>query len=282
MALEELTRLGHVVEQNWSAAWASLGKQPDEPHAQVDATARYLRVYTPGMPEALMNMVMRFNEAGPVGAARIEQVIAPYRAHGLPFQWWLMRGTEPPGLREQLAALGMVSWGGAAAMALPLRGWQPRYPLARGAALGRVQTAQEAQQALGIICEVFSVPAEPMARWTTRNPAFHLYSARWGMHPAAALATLYDQGVVGVYHVATLPTLRRRGIAGNLLMMALREAQAQGCTYATLTATPEARHLYEQLGFRACGVMEQWMPGDRLMAQLTTGGRPAIRWPGDA
>ncbi|MBF6591601.1 MAG: GNAT family N-acetyltransferase [Ktedonobacterales bacterium] len=269
--LDHLHRLARSVEENWCAAWASLGAVAMTPRTVVERGPEYLRVYTPGEPDTLLNMVMRYAAPGPVRAVDIERVLQPYRRHHLPTQWWLMLGMEPPGLRERLAAAGMQSWGGAAAMAREMAdGAAPISlpPLEGDVTLGRLASRDDTAAALGIICDVFSVSEHAMARWTTRNPAFALYLARLGGQPVAALGILRHEDVAGVYHVATLPWARRRGLAGHLLTHALRDAQAAGCLTATLTATPEARSLYERLGFRAVGVMEQWMPGSRLMWAL--------------
>ena len=94
----------------------------------------------------------------------------------------------------------------------------------------------------------------------------------------SALTTLVSGESVGVSNVATLAGARRRGIAGNLMRYALQDARREGCRLATLTATPEARRLYEQLGFRACGVIEQWLPGYRLMSQLMGGRHASDLW----
>ncbi len=141
-------------------------------------------------------------------------------------------------------------------------------------ALSHVSTAEERHAALQIICAVFFVPREPMARWTTENPATQMYIAYLDGRPACALATMQQDGVVGVYHVATLPFARRHGIAGNLLILALRDAAEAGCNVATLTATPEALHLYERLGFHTCGLLEQWVPGHELTRSLVYGYTP--------
>jgi GNAT superfamily N-acetyltransferase len=269
MTLENVALMAQAVEENWCAAWASLGAVAATPRTQVDRFPEYLRVYTPGMPELLLNIVLRYRAHGPVDASAVERIIAPYRRHGLPFQWWLTLGTEPEGLRWQLRQLGMQSWGGATSMTLPLGSWQARYtPAEAGLQLGAISTHSEALDVLRVICDVFFMSPQPMTRWTFENPAFHLYAARLGGRTIAALATLWHECVVGVYHVATLPGWRRRGIAGNLLVHALREARDAGCTLATLTATDEARHLYEQLGFRACGTLEQWFPGPELASEL--------------
>jgi GNAT superfamily N-acetyltransferase len=270
MPLELLLQQARAVEQAWSMAWVSLGAVSKEPRTMADDTPEYVRVYTPGAREMLLNIVLRYSSAAPVTMADMERTVAPYRYHRLPFQWWLTLGTEPEGLRDCLRRLGMQTWGGATSMTLGLLGWQPEYTAIDSDRflLRRCLAWEDAGAALQIICSVFFVPREPMARWTIENPATHLYVAYIDGRPAAALATLQHEGIVGVYHVATLPFARRRGIAGNLLILALRDALQAGCTQATLTATPEARHLYELLGFSACGFLEQWIPGPELTRSL--------------
>jgi GNAT superfamily N-acetyltransferase len=268
-ALTSQMRMARAVEGNWSDAWATLGLVDREPRSLVDDTAWMLRVVTPGLPDTLLNMVMRYRARRTVIAADVEQVIAPYRRHGLPFQWWLMRESAPAGLREQLYSVGMRSWGGATMMYLDLASWDADYPASPpGVSYSRITTAAERDDALRIISHVFAVPAFPMSRWTSDNQAFTLYLAHWGNQPVATVATLPVGETVGVYHVATLPEARRRGIAGNLLLLALRESQENGLANAILTATPDGQHLYAQLGFRACGLLEQWTAGPRLTDEL--------------
>lgn len=275
MALEKLGQQARAVEDNWCAAWMTLGASTAQPPTLVSDTAEYVRVWTPGAPEMLLNIVLRYASRRPVEQDDIEQVIAPFRAHRLPFQWWLTLGLDPAGLRDRLRRLGMQSFGGATSMSLALdSSWSPQFPApAPGTRLARLSNTRELREALDVVCDVFYVPRAPMARWTVENPAFDLYGAERQGRIVAALATLRVGPVVGVYHVATSPLARRRGLAGNLLMLALRDAQASGCTLATLTATPEARHLYAQLGFLSCGTIEQWVPGPELGMALASGRR---------
>jgi hypothetical protein len=109
MALEHVSRLARAVEDNWCAAWASLGRVADALPTAVDDTDAYLRVCTPGAPDMLLNAVLRYAGTTPVRPPDLERVIAPYRRAHLPFQWWLTVGEEPRGLREQLHHLQMQS-----------------------------------------------------------------------------------------------------------------------------------------------------------------------------
>jgi len=276
MAVEDLARLTRVVEDAWCAAWTSLGAVPVSPRTQVDASPSFLRIYTPGLPESLLNIVLRYHGPTPVTADEIEGIIAPYRRHRLPFQWWINAADQLPGLRDCLRALGMQTWGGAAAMTLELSGWHaPARAVPTEVRLARATTPRDGRDALGVICDVFYVPAGPMARWTILNPAFQLYLARLGGDAVSALAVQRTGDVLGIYHVATRPSARRHGIAGSLLALALGEARDGGCRLAALTATPEAHRLYEWLGFRACGAIEQWAPGRALSHALHAGGPTA-------
>jgi GNAT superfamily N-acetyltransferase len=270
MPLEDLTALARAVERNWRAAWAALGAVETEPRSIVDDTSGFMRVYTPGIRESLLNMVMSYQSPASVTPEDVFETLTPYRQHGLPTQWWLLLGDEPVGLRDSLRAIGMESWGGATALALPLETWTPSFhPPLPDLELLRATSWEERLAALRVISEVFFVAPEPMRRWTVDNPAFNLYAARWQGRIVAGLTTLQRDGIVGVYNVATAGSARRMGVAGNLVIHALREAASQGARLATLTATPQALRLYGELGFRSVGVIEQWLPGPRLAHQLT-------------
>lgn len=273
MSLEDLTALARAVERNWHYAWAALGAVETEPRSIVDDTSGFLRVYTPGISESLLNLVMSYQSPEPVAPEDVIDTLSPYRQRGLPAQWWLLLGDEPVGLRDSLRAIGMESWGGATALALPLETWTLSFhPPLPDLELLRVTSWDERMAALRVISEVFFVAPEPMRRWTVDNPAFSLYAARWQGRIVAGLTTLQRDGVVGVYNVATASSARRMGVAGNLVIHALREAANQGARLATLTATPQALRLYGELGFRSVGVIEQWLPGPRLAHQLTGAG----------
>lgn len=272
MATTPLMRQARLVEENWRAAWVSLAQVREAPRTLVETSEGVTRVYTPGLPETLVNMIIGYHVPGPVRVADITRILTPYYDHRLSPQWWLLLGDEPEGLRASMSTAGMQSWGGVPAMHLALDGWQPRHPgVASSVSLGPVRTEDDARAAVRVISGVFYVQEAQMMRWTIRNPAFTVYLARVGARAASALATFQVGSVVGVYHVATEPWAQRRGIAGNLLIAALNAARAEGATEATLTATPEAEHLYTTLGFQSVGLIEQWMPGPRLMSDLMYG-----------
>jgi ribosomal protein S18 acetylase RimI-like enzyme len=74
-----------------------------------------------------------------------------------------------------------------------------------------------------------------------------------GTLDGAAVATtsvFAGAGAAGIYLVATVPALRRRGIATALVFEALRRARNAGYTIGTLQTSSEGMGLYRALGFR--------------------------------
>ena len=70
-----------------------------------------------------------------------------------------------------------------------------------------------------------------------------------GEAAAAALAVVTDE-TLGVYNVATVPWLRRRGLAGHMTRLAMEHGREAGCRRAVLQASPLGKSLYERMDFR--------------------------------
>ena len=60
-----------------------------------------------------------------------------------------------------------------------------------------------------------------------------------------------DNGVAGIYGVATKPEARGLGLARQLTIRALDAARAAGVEIGVLHSTPMAKSLYEGIGFHA-------------------------------
>ncbi len=78
--------------------------------------------------------------------------------------------------------------------------------------------------------------------------------------PASSAIALRVEDIASVTGVATVPTLRRRGLARALTWAALRAAAARGCTCATLNAAGASFHLYVGMGFIPVGNHRTYAP----------------------
>jgi GNAT superfamily N-acetyltransferase len=85
-----------------------------------------------------------------------------------------------------------------------------------------------------------------------------LYQARVEGEPACVLGTLDEGTDCGIYLVATLKERRGRGLARELLHVALAEARGRGMETSTLQSTKLGYPVYERLGYETACSLEMW------------------------
>jgi GNAT superfamily N-acetyltransferase len=78
--------------------------------------------------------------------------------------------------------------------------------------------------------------------------------------PAAVSMGFRDAGVLGIYGVATVPDMRRRGLATALTSHALAQASD---VPAVLQPSTMAEPMYRRLGFRRFGAFRSWARAGR-------------------
>jgi ribosomal protein S18 acetylase RimI-like enzyme len=66
-----------------------------------------------------------------------------------------------------------------------------------------------------------------------------------------------------ILNVYTAPEHRRRGLASQLVQMALDYCRQKGVSVVTLNASEEGRHIYEKLGFKPSNEMRMFALGDK-------------------
>ena len=84
------------------------------------------------------------------------------------------------------------------------------------------------------------------------------YLARVDGRPAACLAIADIDDDAYVQLVATRPDFQRRGLAGELLRLALREARDRGMRTTTLEGTAAGAPVYTRVGYRDLGELQMW------------------------
>jgi GNAT superfamily N-acetyltransferase len=89
-------------------------------------------------------------------------------------------------------------------------------------------------------------------------PSLRCYVARIDGRPVCCATGHDHDGDFSVTFVATIPEVRGRGLAGELLASALHDARERGCTTTSLQATKMGRSLYARLGYRDLGAVQMW------------------------
>jgi predicted N-acetyltransferase YhbS len=170
---------------------------------------------------------------------------------------WSLLPTEPDTLGEELLAAGFSEGWQANWMAVEIEP-SPSEPPPAGVQVG---IAAATWKATGLPWDGAGV-ALVRSRLASAQPrrVWHLGAWRDGRPVGHALlnVTTGRLGVGGIYDMGVAVDERRRGIGTALTRGALDLARTQGCTVATLNATPEGELLYRTLGFRSVGVAQTW------------------------
>jgi ribosomal protein S18 acetylase RimI-like enzyme len=95
--------------------------------------------------------------------------------------------------------------------------------------------------------------AEPV--W--RDPRARVYLARLHGTAVATAETSLQEGVIGVFGVATIPGARRRGIGAAITARAVGD-RAEEADLAFLQSSEMGRGVYTSLGFREISTWEVW------------------------
>lgn len=244
-------------EENAAACFGSLRRAPA---VAVDDRAGRLRVAT-GIGHPIFNGVYSTHLPVEETDAYIEATRAHFALTGLPWRWWIWPQMEPADLQDRLAARGLVPRGVLTAMSVDLRATRDDRPDPAGLLIERVATKEGLALAADIAGATFGLPPEKRPRYLevfsalgfAAEAAFQSYVGYVAGAPVAVSQSFIDDGVVGIYTVATLPEYRGRGYGAALTLAPLRDARTRNCRYGILQSTEMGRRVYERLGFRADG-----------------------------
>jgi GNAT superfamily N-acetyltransferase len=201
--------------------------------------------------------------------AGVLRATAPFRARNRAFRWWVAPWTEPPGLPAALRAHGMRHMSDSEGMTADL-GNLPDTPMPQGLTIRRIRNAEELVPWAGIIVTVFERPMSEAGIWIRAFSTFGFGNdSPWAQFigfldgvPVATTAVMTVGKLAGIYHVATLPSARGRGIGAALTRAGLDHARELGAIEGVLQAAPMAEGVYRSIGFRDRGTlsMYDWRP----------------------
>jgi ribosomal protein S18 acetylase RimI-like enzyme len=192
-----------------------------------------------------------------LAADEVEEVIDLFRAKGCPFRWWITPSTQPRGLDAILEAKGMHHAYDAPGMAADLTTVRLDVPLPAGVTIRRLRDANELTPWIQVFVRAFSRPEAEGKVWRDAYALCGFGDAAAWTHFVAfldgeAVATtsiLLDDGLAGIYFVATLPEARGRGIGAAVTRAAMQFARDRGATQAALQASELGYGVYRSLGF---------------------------------
>lgn len=177
----------------------------------------------------------------------------------------------PPGLADCLADAGLAPSLRACGMQLAEAPVPPALPAGYELAacacerdfqdharlVGTFLTGHRRQESIEAFSHLFqAVPAARLVCLSVRDAS--------GRTMASASGFLdLEQSCMGIYHVVTHPERRRQGLAAALVANLAAQAFRRGLGRVVLqTAMPNARRIYERIGFRATVDYQRWTRKD--------------------
>jgi len=187
----------------------------------------------------------------------IEEILDEFGARELPVSWLVGPCSTPPDLGNHLQDAGLVRLEDETGMALDLDLLPESITALQGLAVERVSGGEKLGTWVDIVARSFDLPDEVgSVLFDVYGRAGFGHEVPWRLflgflqgEPVGASQLHLEPGVAGIYHLATVPHARGRGVGTAMTLAALSEARALGLRTAVLRAARVAVGLYRELGF---------------------------------
>ena len=204
-----------------------------------------------GLPAAPFNIAF---VRGPLAdpATELSRAVDRFHAHKLPF---LIRFCVPadPATGAIARSLGLVDAPALPGMAMSNAvGAGTSYS---GLRIVRAQDRTALQHHADVCARGFGISPDIMNRVV--SPALlgmhdaEVYVGYVGGTPVTTSALFLNNGVAGIYNVATIESQRRKGLGAAMTWHAVRRGRDLGCRFSGLLSSVMGRPVYEAMGFRA-------------------------------
>lgn len=245
------------IDKNFAARLAYFGRSP---YVEIVREAELMRLRTDvTFPHYMFNMVPTAHFSSPESAhAHIRQVLEDIQARNAALFWSVGPTTSPVDLGYYLEAHGFDHVMRCTGMTIDVELLREEAPVPTGFTVERVINQARLRQFVDVLAEnaqMTRAAAEALYQIEVslgfdNNLPRQRYLGLW-YGQAVATATLFSGGgVVGLYHVATVPEARGYGIASAMSLSALQDARRWGHRHVTLIATPQGQPIYRGLGFQ--------------------------------
>jgi GNAT superfamily N-acetyltransferase len=216
-------------------------------------------------PNYVFNMVVqnRFTSLDSV-YHHIDRILGEMTRRQVPLIWTTSASTQPNYLGYHLEANGLAHAVTGQGMVLDLVHLNEAQSMPAGLIIERVRTLAQLEGFVHVLAKNSNMPPEIEQAWLEKEislgfdgyiPRQRYLGTLYG-EPVATSTLFSGAGVAGLYHVATLPQARGKGVGSAISLVAMQDARWLGHRTATLISTPAGINIYHQLGFKPTETFE--------------------------
>jgi ribosomal protein S18 acetylase RimI-like enzyme len=195
---------------------------------------------------------------GPITKSQVQDVVNIYREGNLPFAWWVGFKGEPDNLTAMLEESGLKKSEEELAMAIELSS-SLCFTIPENLEIRKVKDYQTLQNFVRVITEIIPHEQDAIENFylgaeeiICRDKAdIECYVGYIDSKPISTCSVFYTDKVAGIFDIIASPKFRGMGIGSAMTHTAMQAALNKGYRVCVLTATDDAKYLYEKIGFQS-------------------------------
>ena len=214
-----------------------------------------------GLPSNMFNIIYcdENNDHQSVKAA-----IDHFTSKKLPYAFWVGFENDPSWLEQELLSLGLVTDETEWAMVCDVD-TQKSIPICSDFDIRQVHNHAEIKNIIHVINQIIPADEHPAIQSFYEQSASVVLSKNCPLtffvgyengEPISLSSLFCDQGLASIFDVIVLPKMRRKGLGTAMTVKAMLSAQEKGFNTCILTATNDAKYLYQKLGFEDVKTMK--------------------------
>jgi GNAT superfamily N-acetyltransferase len=242
--------LVNAIHYNWRSSFFTQRKEPEwRWYEEADAT-----FFIRDRQAPMFNRVEKTNFTPETADKRIIETISVFAESETPFTWAINPDDKPKDLASRLEKAGLKR-DETRSMAIEIKDLKmPKCP--EGFTVEVPKGIKEVDAWARLMLDAYGMGAgytnvflKYIHSTSKRNDIF-LYTGLLDGLPVATALTFLSDGVVGVYCIATDPSVRGKGIGSYITALPLLDAENKGYKVSILHATRMGYPVYERLGYR--------------------------------
>jgi len=188
----------------------------------------------------------------------VKTAIDYFKTKKLPYAFWIGFENDPSWLEQELVSTGLVTDETEWAMICDLEKQKPM-PINSDFDIRQVQDRAEIKNVISVINQIIPVDEhlaiqsfyeQSAAVLLSKNCPLTFFIGYEGGKPISLSSLFCDQEIASIFDVIVLPEMRGIGLGKAMTLKAMLTAQEKGFNNCVLTATNDAKYLYQKLGFK--------------------------------